>query len=156
MENRKELFSSLIKNDSLRGSGNTVYTQVDNDFTDNNRISSKLMPPIKDDKKEENKSKKNEVPKKKYIYNFKIIIVGGIGVGKTSVIERYVNNRFIYEERPSISGELKEKMVDIDLESRVNLKIVDTAGEERFMSQTNILKIAKVPLLCMIYQTNML
>lgn len=118
---------------SPRESTISNYTVVDNDTKDDGRTPSQI-PLKKGDKKEE--SNKNKLPKK-YNYDLKIIIIGEIGVGKTSVINKYITNYFSEGERMSISCEIQEKHIDLDKDTRVNLKIVDTAGEERFMSLPN-------------------
>ena len=117
---------------SPRESTESTITVVDNDFKDNGRPTNKNSLG-KGDKIEENKNEDS----KKYKYDLKIIIVGSIGVGKTSVIERYISNKFVDGERMSISCEIQEKTIDLDSETKVKLKIVDTAGEERYMSLPN-------------------
>lgn len=93
-------------------------------------------------KKNENSSQnsKNEqnalYNTKKQTYNLKIIVIGDIAVGKTSVISRYMTNTFTEEHKSSLSCEFKSKKVDLDAETVANLQIWDTAGEERFMSVT--------------------
>ena len=69
-------------------------------------------------------------------YNLKIIVLGDIAVGKTSVIGRYMTNTFSEEHKSSISCEFKNKKIILDGETSANLQIWDTAGEERFMSVT--------------------
>ena len=73
---------------------------------------------------------------KKQTYNFKIIVVGDIAVGKTSVINRYIMNSFTENYKSALGCEYKNKKIDIDAETDANLQIWDTAGEERFMSVT--------------------
>jgi small GTP-binding protein len=84
--------------------------------------------------KKENKSNINN--NNKQTFNFKIIVLGDIAVGKTSVIGRYITNTFSEEYKSSISCEYKEKKIDIDGENIANLQIWDTCGEEKFMSVT--------------------
>jgi len=133
-QNRESSFDKENRG-SLRQSTDTRYTVVDNEFKDEGRASNKISIG-NGDKNEENESKKNEVPKK-YNYDLKIIIVGAIGVGKTSVIGKYISNKFLDGERMSISYEIQNKIIDLDSDTRVNLKIVDTAGEEKYMSLPN-------------------
>ena len=136
MEKSRESSSSDKENrGSLRQSTDTRYTVVDNDFKDEGRVSNNISIE-KEGNKEENKNNKNEVHKK-YNYDLKIIILGAIGVGKTSVIERYISKKFLDGERMSISCEIQNKIINVDDETRVNLKIVDTAGEEKYMSLPN-------------------
>jgi small GTP-binding protein len=84
--------------------------------------------------KKENKSNINN--NNKQTFNFKIIVLGDIAVGKTSVIGRYITNTFSEEYKSSISCEYKEKKIDIDGENIANLQIWDTCGEEKFMAVT--------------------
>jgi len=86
---------------------------------------------------EGDKSNQKEVSENN-IYDIKIIIVGEIGVGKTSVIRRYLTNNFIEEERSSIACKEQEKSIELDSETKVNLKIIDTAGEEKYGPLTNL------------------
>ena len=73
---------------------------------------------------------------KKQTYNLKIIVLGDISVGKTSVIQRYITNTFTEEHKTTISCEFKKKPLEIDADTNANLQIWDTAGEEKFMSVT--------------------
>ena len=81
-------------------------------------------------------TKNNLNNNKKQTFNFKIIVLGDIAVGKTSVIGRYITNTFSEEYKSSISCEYKEKKIDIDGENIANLQIWDTCGEEKFMAVT--------------------
>lgn len=136
------------------------YTEVDNDILNNpieglgtNNMNN--IPNYKENKdNEENIDNKENLENKeqadqsknkinsplyntnKQIYNFKIIVLGDIAVGKTSVIGRYITNTFSNEYKSSIGCELKQKTVDIDKDTQVNLQIWDTAGEERFSAVT--------------------
>ena len=72
----------------------------------------------------------------KQIFNLKMIVLGDIAVGKTSVINRFISNTFSDEYKSSIGCEFQKKELDIDGETGANLQIWDTAGEERFMAVT--------------------
>jgi Ras-related protein Rab-7A len=64
---------------------------------------------------------------------FKIIILGDSGVGKTSLMNQYVNNRFTQQYRATVGADFMAKEVTID-DRVVTLQIWDTAGQERFQS----------------------
>jgi Ras-related protein Rab-7A len=68
---------------------------------------------------------------KKQLY--KIIIVGDSGVGKTSLLNQYVNQRFTQQYRSTVGADFMAKEVMID-DRMVTLQIWDTAGQERFQS----------------------
>jgi len=72
-----------------------------------------------------------------YDYLFKLVVIGDSGVGKTALLRRLVDNRFIPEHMTTIG-------VDLDVITRetsngkvVKLQIWDTAGQERFQTITS-------------------
>jgi small GTP-binding protein len=66
----------------------------------------------------------------------KIVVLGSQGVGKTSLVHRYVKNAFTPPNTQSTVGAsfLTKRVVDIDTSTVVRLQIWDTAGQERFRS----------------------
>lgn len=61
----------------------------------------------------------------------KIVLVGESGVGKTSIMNQYVDNRFDEHVKPTIGADFMQK--DIIVGDRiVNLQIWDTSGKEEF------------------------
>ena len=65
----------------------------------------------------------------------KVVLIGDSGVGKTTLINRYVMDTFDAFEPPTISGGFRKKDVILDeLKARVSLQIWDTAGQEKFKS----------------------
>ncbi len=67
-------------------------------------------------------------------YNFKVLIIGEPGVGKTSLKVRYTENKF----DPNMVGttylDFKKKIVRINQTETAALSIWDTAGSEKFRS----------------------
>jgi len=63
----------------------------------------------------------------------KVIILGDSGVGKTSLMNQYVNNRFSNQYKATIGADFLTKEVQID-DRLFTLQIWDTAGQERFQS----------------------
>ncbi|OQR68955.1 ras-related protein Rab-7a-like [Tropilaelaps mercedesae] len=63
----------------------------------------------------------------------KVIILGDSSVGKTSLMNQYVNKKFSSQYKATIGADFltKEVMVDNKL---VTMQIWDTAGQERFQS----------------------
>ena len=68
-------------------------------------------------------------------YSFKILFLGGIGVGKTSIINRYVKNIFNNDQVPTIGIDYRTKTVTYH-SKKIKLKIFDTSGQERFHTLT--------------------
>ena len=68
-------------------------------------------------------------------YYFKILFLGSIGVGKTSIINRYIKDIFKNEQKSTIGIDYKTKTV-IYNSKKIKLKIFDTSGQERFRTLT--------------------
>jgi len=63
----------------------------------------------------------------------KIVILGDTGVGKTSIVLQFVENRFNIMSSPTIGASFLSKTVWVD-GARCRLQLWDTAGQERFRS----------------------
>jgi small GTP-binding protein len=65
----------------------------------------------------------------------KILTVGESGVGKTCLLMRYTDNKFIKNHLTTIGIDYKAKIINMN-NKQVRLKIWDTAGQERFRNIT--------------------
>ena len=74
--------------------------------------------------------------KKDNIIPCKVIVVGDSGVGKTSIINRYIEN-FNPDEKATIGASFSSKLEVVD-DYNISFDIWDTAGEERFRSVNSI------------------
>ncbi|KAK6095811.1 hypothetical protein BDV3_003713 [Batrachochytrium dendrobatidis] len=63
----------------------------------------------------------------------KVIILGDSGVGKTSLMNQYVNSKFSTQYKATIGADFLTKEVMVE-ERSVTMQIWDTAGQERFQS----------------------
>lgn len=63
----------------------------------------------------------------------KVIILGDSGVGKTSLMHRYVNNKYSQQYKATIGADFLTKEVNVD-DKVATMQIWDTAGQERFQS----------------------
>ena len=63
----------------------------------------------------------------------KLIILGDSGVGKTSLMNQYVNRKFSKQYKATIGADFLTKEVKVD-DNLVTMQIWDTAGQERFQS----------------------
>jgi len=83
--------------------------------------------------------------------NGKVIVAGPANVGKTCLIERFVNNRYAADDEahgPTLGCDCFQKSVFVD-DSEVHLFLYDTAGQERFADMaTSYYRIGEVCLLC--------
>ena len=68
----------------------------------------------------------------------KVILLGDTGVGKTSIINRYINNKFDPDNDSTLSSSFSTKeVIKNDVLYRLNLW--DTIGQEKYNAITNIL-----------------
>ena len=74
--------------------------------------------------------------KSKNVYKFKIILLGDSGVGKTSLLMKYMDGEFISDIKCTINAEFKIKSINIDPLTSVQLIIWDTCGQEKYKSIT--------------------
>jgi len=70
---------------------------------------------------------------RKRVLVLKVIILGDSGVGKTSLMNQYVNRKFTNQYKATIGADFLTKEVAVDGQ-QVTLQIWDTAGQERFQS----------------------
>ena len=70
-------------------------------------------------------------------FQFKFLILGESSVGKTSIIEKYVNNTFNENYLVTIGMDIRYKRIEIN-NCDINIVINDTAGQERFRSMTKM------------------
>ncbi len=68
----------------------------------------------------------------------KVVLLGEAGVGKTSIISRYVGNTFSEVLMSTTGASFATKKLDIDSEHKIKFQIWDTAGQERFRSLAKI------------------
>ena len=68
-------------------------------------------------------------------YLLKLLLIGDSGVGKSSIVSVYTENRFISTHLSTIGIDFKIKNIDID-GTKIKLQIWDTAGQERFRTIT--------------------
>ena len=68
------------------------------------------------------------------VETFKIITVGDSTVGKTSIIRRYIFGQFKNDTMSTIGVNFSYKEVAIDDKNKIKLKLIDTAGQEKYQS----------------------
>lgn len=76
-----------------------------------------------------NFAKKKE--KMEFDYIFKYIVIGNSGVGKSCIVNRFIQDEYSDEIESTIGVEFGAKVVKLDLDGRqvsVKLQIWDTAG----------------------------
>lgn len=69
---------------------------------------------------------------------YKVLIVGESGVGKTSLIKKYIHNIFSNHYRATIGVDFGLKIIKINDDNHAKLQLWDIAGQERFGNMTRV------------------
>ncbi|KAK6486527.1 ras-related protein Rab-38-like [Huso huso] len=69
---------------------------------------------------------------------YKILVIGDLGVGKTSIIKRYVHQNYSQNYRATIGVDFALKVLNWDTDTVVRLQLWDIAGQERFGNMTRV------------------
>ena len=73
---------------------------------------------------------------KKDIITFKIMLLGDSGVGKASIINRYINNVFNDNISSTIGINFSYKEIFVNKKDKIGLKLIDTVGQEKYRALT--------------------
>lgn len=63
---------------------------------------------------------------------FKVIVAGDAAVGKTTMLNVYVNNKFSFDTRMTLGADMFHKVLILEDGNVVSLQIWDFGGQERF------------------------
>ena len=104
-------------------------------ITDENNLSTySNKNSLLDDSKYSQKKKEESILRT--TYKFKVILLGESSVGKTSILHRFIGQKFAESYRCTVGVEFKIKSILLDPYTIAELKIWDTCGEEKFRSVT--------------------
>ena len=71
------------------------------------------------------------------IRNLQLAVIGALSVGKTSIIDRYVKNKFNYDRANTIGVDFAKTCYTTASGEKLQVKIWDTCGLERARALTN-------------------
>ncbi|GFW51135.1 ras-related protein Rab-32 [Trichonephila clavipes] len=74
----------------------------------------------------------------KHEHLYKILVIGELGTGKTSIIKRYVHQFFSQNYRATIGVDFALKVLNWDMNTLIRLQLWDIAGQERFGNMTRV------------------
>jgi len=69
---------------------------------------------------------------------YKILVIGDLGTGKTSIIKRYVHQFFSQHYRATIGVDFALKVLNWDANTLIRLQLWDIAGQERYGNMTRV------------------
>ena len=98
-------------------------------------------PTTPNQKNDENTLRIKSVPKeeeKVKTLETKIVLLGDVSVGKTSIASRYCKNSFNDYHINTIGGAYQQQKVVLSNGAMIKLHIWDTSGQERFRAMTNL------------------
>ncbi|KAG0329867.1 rab32, member RAS oncoprotein [Dissophora globulifera] len=71
-------------------------------------------------------------------YLYKILVIGDLGTGKTSIIKRYVHNIFSMNYKSTIGVDFALKLIQWSPDTVVRMQLWDIAGQEKFSGLTRV------------------
>ena len=72
------------------------------------------------------------------VYRIKVIIIGDAGVGKTSLVKKFVSGRFTSDYRVSIGANLFVKDLILESDKDISIQIWDIAGQEKWVKMRHL------------------
>ena len=67
-------------------------------------------------------------------FEYRIITLGTTGVGKTSIIGRFVDDHFNINELSTFGIKLSFKILNVSDNKKIKLNLIDTSGQEKYRS----------------------
>ena len=83
-----------------------------------------------------NNSNQNLDNSKKIFYKLKLILIGDSGVGKTSLLSRYMDETFTANKPCTLTADYRIKSIKIDPLTTAEITIWDTCGQEKYRAMT--------------------
>ncbi|XP_072766024.1 uncharacterized protein Rab32 isoform X2 [Anoplolepis gracilipes] len=118
------------------GSIEEDYTESYNNMDDLSKSPSAIMGAVAGQSSSNNASNLGVDEKREHLY--KILVIGELGAGKTSIIKRYVHQFFSQHYRATIGVDFALKVLNWDPHTIIRLQLWDIAGQERFGNMTRV------------------
>ncbi|XP_011699024.1 PREDICTED: ras-related protein Rab-32 isoform X2 [Wasmannia auropunctata] len=133
LRHKKEAYPPPMEPPALLLNNNHLYLDLNMNFSENCK---------QEAAKAARKSSSNNAPnlgvseKREHLY--KILVIGELGAGKTSIIKRYVHQFFSQHYRATIGVDFALKVLNWDPHTIIRLQLWDIAGQERFGNMTRV------------------
>ena len=72
------------------------------------------------------------------VYRIKVIIIGEAGVGKTSLVKKFISGHFSQDYRASIGTNLYIKELLLNSGDKISIQIWDIAGQEKWIKMRHM------------------
>lgn len=72
------------------------------------------------------------------VYRIKVVIIGDAGVGKTSIVKKFISGHFSQDYRASIGTNLFVKELLLKSGDKVSIQIWDIAGQEKWIKMRHV------------------
>ncbi len=72
------------------------------------------------------------------VYRIKVVVIGEAGVGKTSLVKKFVSGHFSQDYRASIGTNLFVKELLLNSGDKVSIQIWDIAGQEKWIKMRHM------------------
>ena len=70
--------------------------------------------------------------------SYKVVLLGESGVGKTSIINQFINEEFLEDQETTTGATFSSKEVETKSGQKIKFVVWDTAGQEKFRSLTKM------------------
>lgn len=88
------------------------------------------------EKMRKNKSK-TKVEKPVYSSDLKIVVIGNVNTGKTSLVNRYIHDKFVSTYKPTLGSQFDYKIIQLN-ETIYRIHFWDLGGQDRNPQVTNL------------------
>ncbi|EFN81648.1 Ras-related protein Rab-32 [Harpegnathos saltator] len=114
------------------------YDREDGKYSSFHAAMAPMVGAVEDPEKSSNNAPNLGGVGEKREHLYKILVIGELGAGKTSIIKRYVHQFFSQHYRATIGVDFALKVLNWDPHTIIRLQLWDIAGQERFGNMTRV------------------
>lgn len=133
LRHKKEAYPPPMEPPALLLNNNHLYLDLNMNFSENCKQEAARAA-----RKSSSNNASNLGVSEKREHLYKILVIGELGAGKTSIIKRYVHQFFSQHYRATIGVDFALKVLNWDPHTIIRLQLWDIAGQERFGNMTRV------------------